>query len=185
MTVPESTGSSFVDPVSSVDPASSSVDPASSFDPASSTDPVLNPIVEPKPWMRGVYHGAVIVCAIWLALLTSTAEAFFTPFRLFGVLIPISVLAAVVITPILAIGTFRLTGRRALSLLPSAAWAFAALFWAQSSSEGDVVLAGDSWVSLLYLLAGSGAAAFGAYRVILAPLNRRAPKLEQATDLAI
>jgi hypothetical protein len=113
-----------------------------------------------------VQDGVIIVLACWLAVLTSTAEAFFTPFRMFGVLIPISAIAAAVVTPLLVLVPFRLTGHRVWVLLPALLWVLTAMFWAQGTDEGDVVLAAKNWVAMAYLLVGSGAATFGAYRVL-------------------
>jgi hypothetical protein len=113
-----------------------------------------------------VQDGVIIALASWLAVLTSTVEAFFTPFRMFGVLIPIAPIAAAVITPLLILVPFRLTGRRVGVLLPALLWVLAAMFWAQGTNEGDVVLASNNWVAMAYLLVGSGAAAFSAYWVL-------------------
>ncbi|WP_412540468.1 hypothetical protein R8Z50_32415 [Longispora sp. K20-0274] len=119
------------------------------------------------------FHDAVVVLvACWMAVMTATAEAFYTPFRLLGVQLPVSAVAALAVTPFLATVTHRLTGLRRTSMLPPALWLLTAVYWSTSPREGDHVVTGG-WPGLAYLLAGSAAAAYGAYKVMMPPLPPR------------
>ncbi len=123
--------------------------------------------------MRGALGAVVCVVACWVGAITATAEAFLTPLYLFGVRFPLAAILAVVFNPLLVWGTHRLTGWRVGALLPGAAWVAAALVWSGSRREGDVVLAGNNWVAMAYLLGGTVALAVGAYLVVVRPLARR------------
>ncbi|GIG58345.1 hypothetical protein Lfu02_27170 [Longispora fulva] len=125
-----------------------------------------------RPLWRPFHDTVVVIVACWMAVVTSTAEAFFTPFRLFGVLLPVSAVAALVVTPFLSTVTHRVTGLRRMSMIPAVLWLLVAVYWSTTPREGDHVITG-SWTGLVYLIAGSAAAAYGAYKVVMPPLPPR------------
>ncbi|MGY0230463.1 DUF6113 family protein [Longispora urticae] len=123
-------------------------------------------------WWHPLHDGAIVVLASWLAVFSATVEAFWTPFRVLGVQLPVAAVGALLITPFLATLTFRLTGRRRLSVVPPVLWLLTAVYWSTTPREGDHVITGE-WTGLVYLLAGSAAAAYGAYKVMVPPVPRR------------
>ena len=111
-----------------------------------------------------------VVVAAWLALV----EAFWLPLRAGAVPIPLSVLAAVVGNLLLVPLAHRLSGSRAVAVLPGIVWLVVALGATVRRPEGDLVLVGSGvtgGVGLAFLVCGVVAAAFAVGRVLAAPVR--------------
>ena len=114
--------------------------------------------------------GALLVTmlAAWLALV----EVFWLPLRVFGVPVPVSVVAAVVGNLLLVGLAARLTGSRLGAVLPAVVWLVVAVGASLRRPEGDLLLTGGGvlgFLSLAFLLAGVVAAAFAVGKVLAAP----------------
>ncbi|WP_448625215.1 hypothetical protein [Geodermatophilus sp. URMC 64] len=111
---------------------------------------------------------AALVVGAWLALV----EVFWLPLRVGGVLVPVSVPAAVV-GNLLVVGTaYRWSGSRVVAVLPALAWGAVAIAATQRRPEGDLVVVGTGalgYVGLAFLGLGVVAAAFAVGRVLAAP----------------
>ncbi|SFP83882.1 hypothetical protein SAMN05660464_4395 [Geodermatophilus dictyosporus] len=110
--------------------------------------------------------GAVLVAG-WLAVV----EVFWLPLRVAGVLVPLSVLLAVVGNLLLVAGAHRLTGSRAVAVLPALTWLAVAVAATVRRPEGDLVAVGGGGlgaVTLAYLGLGVLAAALAVGRVLVA-----------------
>jgi hypothetical protein len=113
-----------------------------------------------------------VLVAGWLALV----EVFWLPLRIGGVLVPLSVLAAVVGNLMLTAAAHRVSGSRVVAVLPAVVWLVVAVAAMIRRPEGDLVLTGGGatgTVNLLFLLLGVTAAAFGVGRALAGP--RRGP----------
>jgi hypothetical protein len=109
--------------------------------------------------------------AAWLALV----EVFWLPLRVAGVLVPVSVVAAVAGNLLLVPLAARLTGSRVLAALPALVWLTVAVAASIRRPEGDLVITGggfSGFVNLVFLLLGVVAAAFAVGRVLAAPVSR-------------
>ncbi|MGR7025534.1 hypothetical protein [Geodermatophilus sp. URMC 62] len=118
---------------------------------------------------------AVLAVAVagWLALV----EVFWLPLRLFGVLVPLAVAVAVTGNLLLVAGAHRLSGSRAVGVLPALTWLLVALAATVRRPEGDLVAVGSGGlgvVTLAFLGLGVLAAAFAVGRVLTA--RRPAPR---------
>jgi hypothetical protein len=130
---------------------------------------------------------AVLVAA-WLALV----EIFWLPLRVGGVLLPVSVLAAVAGNLLLIGQAHRLSGSRAVAVLPAVAWLVVAVGGMMRRPEGDLILTGGGAtgvVNLVFLLLGVTAAAVAVGRALAGPRpegQRRgvSPRSEPAADRA-
>jgi hypothetical protein len=103
-----------------------------------------------------------IVGGGWLALV----EVFWLPMRIGGVLVPLSILVAVVGNLLLPGLLHRLSGSRLVAVLPAAIWLVVVLAAMSRRPEGDVVFAGTGTLgtlNLVFLLTGvlAGAVAVG------------------------
>lgn len=117
---------------------------------------------------------AAVVVAAWLALV----EVFWLPLRVGGVPVPLSVLAAVAGNLALVRLAHRLSGSRAVGVLPAVVWLVVVLAAMVRRPEGDLVLVGTGAtgvVGVVFLGAGVVAAAFAAARVFGTPVVRPAP----------
>jgi hypothetical protein len=115
---------------------------------------------------------AGVVVGTWLALV----EVFWLPLRVGGVLVPVSVLAAVVGNLLLVSVAYRFSRSRVVAVLPALAWLAVALAAARRRPEGDLVIVGTGalgYVGLAFLLVGVVAAAFAVGRVLAAPRRPR------------
>ena len=115
---------------------------------------------------------AVLVSG-WLALV----EVFWLPLRIGGLLVPLSVLAAVVGNLMLIGAAHRLSGSRVVGVLPGVVWLVVAVAAMIRRPEGDLVMTGGGaagTINLAYLLLGVTAAAFGVGRVLSGPRRRPA-----------
>jgi hypothetical protein len=111
-------------------------------------------------------HGlAVVVVAGWLAVV----EVFWLPLRIGGVLVPVSVAAAVAGNVLLVGWAHRLSGSRLVAVLPAVVWLVVAVAASMRRPEGDLVITGGGVagvVNLGFLLLGVVAAAFAVGRVL-------------------
>lgn len=111
---------------------------------------------------------AAIAVAGWLALV----EVFWLPLRVGGVLVPVSVVAAVVGNLLLPMAALRLSGSRVVAVLPSIVWLVVAVGAMVRRPEGDLVMTGGGdlgVVNLAFLMIGVLAAAFSVGRVLGGP----------------
>jgi len=113
-----------------------------------------------------------VVVATWLALV----EVFWLPLRVAGVLVPLSVVVAVVGNLLLPSAALRWSGSRLVAVLPAVAWLVVAVGAMVRRPEGDLVMTGGGAtgvVNLAFLMLGVLAAAFSVGRVLGGP--RRPP----------
>jgi len=113
-----------------------------------------------------------VLVAAWLALV----EVFWLPLRVGGVLFPLSIAAAVVGNLVLIGLALRLSGSRAVAVLPGAVWLLVAVAAMGRRPEGDLLITGGGAVgvvNLAFLLLGVLAAAVAVGRVLGGP--RRPP----------
>jgi hypothetical protein len=115
---------------------------------------------------------AALLVGTWLALV----EVFWLPLRVGGLLVPVSILAAVV-GNLLVVGTVhRWSGSRVVAVLPVLAWLVVALAATRRRPEGDLLIVGTGalgYVGLAFLLVGAVAAAFAVGRVLAGPRRPR------------
>ena len=126
-----------------------------------------------------VWGLVAVLVAGWLAVV----EVFWLPLRIGGVLVPLSIVVAVVGNLLLTAAAHRLSGSRVVAVLPAVVWLGVAVAAMMRRPEGDLVLAGTGalgTISLLFLLFGVTAAAFGVGRALAGP--RRVPPLSPAAD---
>ncbi|MGY1725625.1 hypothetical protein ACI79J_01510 [Geodermatophilus sp. SYSU D01062] len=117
---------------------------------------------------------AAVLVAGWLALV----EVFWLPLRVAGVLLPLSVLAAVAGNWLLVTGAHRLTGSRVVALLPAVTWLVVAVGATMPRPEGDLVAVGTGGlgaVTLAFLGLGVVAAAVAVGRVLATPRRPAGP----------
>ena len=113
-----------------------------------------------------------VLTAAWLALV----EIFWLPLRIGGVLVPVSLLVAVAGNLLLVDQAHRLSGSRAVAVLPAATWLVVAIGGMVRRPEGDLLLTGGGdtgVVNLLFLLVGVTAAAVAVGRALAGPPRRR------------
>ena len=112
--------------------------------------------------------GAVVPVAAWLALV----QVFWLPFRLGGVLVPLSVPAAVVGNVLLVRAAWQLTGSRVVAVLPAVVWLAVAVAAMSRRPEGDLLITSGGaggLVNLAFLLLGVLAAALSVGRAMTSP----------------
>jgi fatty-acid desaturase len=114
--------------------------------------------------------GLVVAC--WGAVLLAAIGAFFTPFRIGSVLVPISVVLVVLGLVGLTQFAHDVTGHTWLSLVPGLIWLLISFWWSSRTSEGDLVLVEQNWVATVYLFAGAITIGVAAYRIIVPPRRR-------------
>jgi hypothetical protein len=108
---------------------------------------------------------AAVAVGGWLALV----EVFWLPLRVGGVLVPLSVVVAVVGNLLLPAGALRFSGSRVVAVLPVVAWLVVAVGSMVRRPEGDLVMNGvgaAGVVGLAFLALGVTAAAFSVGRVL-------------------
>ena len=121
---------------------------------------------------------AAVVAGTWLALV----EVFWLPLRVGGVLVPVSVVAAVVGNLIVVAEAYRWSRSRVVAVLPALAWLVVALAATRRRPEGDLIIVGTGalgYVGLAFLLVGVVAAAFAVGRVLAGP--RRRPRDQEGS----
>ncbi|MBM7807585.1 putative membrane protein [Geodermatophilus bullaregiensis] len=118
---------------------------------------------------RVVALGSAAVLAVAVAGWLALVEVFWLPLRVAGVLVPLSVVVAVVGNLLLVAGVHRLTGSRAVAALPALTWLGIAVAATVRRPEGDLVAVGSGGlgaVTLAFLGLGGVAAAFAVGRVL-------------------
>ena len=122
-----------------------------------------------KAWAERVSWGLIaLVVAAWLAL----AEVFWLPLRVGGVLVPVSIVVAVVGNLLLPTAALRLSGSRLVAVLAVVPWLVVAVAAMVRRPEGDLVMSGSEAlgaVNLAFLMLGVLAAAFSVGRVLGGP----------------
>jgi hypothetical protein len=122
-----------------------------------------------KVWAERVCWGlTALVVAAWLTL----AEVFWLPLRVGGVLVPVSVVVAVVGNLLLPTAALRLSGSRLVAVLAVVPWLVVAVAAMVRRPEGDLVMSGSEAlgaVNLAFLMLGVLAAAFSVGRVLGGP----------------
>jgi hypothetical protein len=111
---------------------------------------------------------AAVAVSGWLALV----QVFWLPLRVAGVLVPLSVVAALVGNHLLVTLTHRLTGSRVVAVLPAVTWLAIALAATSRRPEGDLVAVGTGGlgaVTLAFLGLGVVGAALAVGRVVATP----------------
>ena len=119
----------------------------------------------------GLGAAAAVVASAWLA----AVEVFWLPLRVAGVLVPVSVVAAVVGNLVLPRLALRLTGSRVVAALPALTWAAVVVAAMDRRPEGDLILIGTGVlgaVNLAFLLLGVLAAALGVGWALGSPPRR-------------
>jgi hypothetical protein len=110
----------------------------------------------------------VVVVAVWLALV----EIFWLPLRIGGVLVPVSVVAAVAANLLMPRVALRLAGSRLVAGLTGVAWLVVVVAGMIRRPEGDLIIIGGGTtgvVNLAFLLCGVLAAAFAVGRALGGP----------------
>ena len=116
--------------------------------------------MSPSPWLRrgGGSLGAVLVSA-WLAVV----EVFWLPLRIGGVLLPLSVVGAVVGNLLVGAAARRLAGWGPAAVLAAVAWLVVVVAAMIPRSEGDLLIVGGGTtgvVNIVFLMAGVVSAAY-------------------------
>ena len=117
--------------------------------------------------------GAVV--AVAGAVLTAVLELLLATVRVGGALIGVSALLAVLANVALSWFANYAVGRRWAVALPALTWFALMIVAAGGRAEGDILLAGDNWVGLALIVAGSMAFAVMAFRAILSVPPRARP----------
>jgi hypothetical protein len=118
----------------------------------------------PAPlWLRL----AGLLVAVLGAVLVALIGAFFTPFRIGSVLVPVSLVLVVAGLTIVTRFAHAVTGHIGLSLIPGVVWLVLSLVLSVRTTEGDLVLISTNWVATVYLLVGSVTIGVLGYRMIL------------------
>ena len=115
---------------------------------------------------------AAVLVAAWLAVV----EVFWLPWRVGGVPVPVSLLAAAFGNVLLVGAAGRLSGSKLVAVLPAVVWLGIAVFAAMRRPEGDLLLPGGdgvtSTINLGFLLVGVVAAAFAVGQALGTPRVR-------------
>ena len=125
-----------------------------------------------RPWALLGWAVLAVAVSCWLTLV----EILWLPLRVGGVLVPVSVVAAVVGNLLLVGAAHRLSRSRLVAALPAVVWLVLVLLGSQRRPEGDLLIIGggaSGWVNLAFLLFGVVAAAFAVGRVVSGPRRRR------------
>ena len=121
--------------------------------------------------LRAAGWGAcAVVVAGWLALV----EVFWLPLRVGGVLVPVSILAAVVGNLLLVRAARHLSGSRVVAALPAVVWLAVAMTATGRRPEGDLVIT-STGPNLTFLALGVLAAALSVGLVLGEPRRRISP----------
>ncbi|CCG01890.1 conserved membrane protein of unknown function [Blastococcus saxobsidens DD2] len=119
-------------------------------------------------WAVAGWGLCAVAASSWLALV----EVFWLPLRVGGVLVPVSVAAAVVGNLLLVGAALRLSGSKVVAVLPAASWLVVVVAAMVRRPEGDLLLVGGGATGIVntaFLLLGVLAAAFGAGLALGAP----------------
>jgi hypothetical protein len=121
----------------------------------------------PRPLLLTVWSVLGVALAAWLALV----EVLWLPLRIGGLLVPVSVFAAVVGNLLLVDLVLRRTTSRSVAVLPALTWVAVAVAASMRRSEGDLLIVGSGGlgaVGLAFLLLGGLAAMVAVARVLTA-----------------
>jgi hypothetical protein len=110
-------------------------------------------------WVRAAGGLLIGVGAAEAAVL----EVCYVPLRSGRLVLPVSVLAALVLNAVLPGLMYAATGSRAATVLPVGLWLLVVVALSLGRPEGDVLLPGN-WQGLLLLFGGAAAAAYGVAR---------------------
>jgi hypothetical protein len=124
--------------------------------------PAVMPAHQPG-WARWLGGLLVAVGSVQAAVL----EAFYLPLRVGTLILPVSVLAAVVLNVTLPRLMYLATGSRRAGVVPGALWLLVVLLLSLGRPEGDVIVPGNGLGAALLFL-GALAGAFGIGRVLSA-----------------
>jgi hypothetical protein len=128
--------------------------------------------------MRALQLTGWAVLAVLVAAWLAVVEVLWVPWRLGGVPVPVSLLAAVVGNLVLVEWARRLSGSKLVAVLPALVWLVVAVGASTRRAEGDLLLPGGdaltSTLNLGFLLLGVVAAAFAVGRTLGAPAVRPA-----------
>jgi hypothetical protein len=149
--------------------------PAEQVTPSGSTATAAEPLEPPGWWPLGelALRAAATLVATWAGLLLAIFGVFLTPLRIGGVPVPASLVLAVGGNAVLIWLTWLATRHRLLAMIPGFGWIVVALIASSSTREGDVPLAGNSWVALAFLVLGAMTVAVAGYRLMLRGPQRR------------
>jgi hypothetical protein len=114
---------------------------------------------------------AAVLVSGWLAVV----EVFWLPLRIDGVLVPLSVAAAVVGNLLIGTAARRLSGSGVVAVLAAAAWLVVVVAALIPRSEGDLLIVGGGdtgVVNIVFLLAGVVSAAYATGRALGVPPRR-------------
>lgn len=132
---------------------------------------------KPSPALEMLIKVSGALVAVLAALFSGLLEMFTTTLRVGGYLICVSVVAAIVGNYAIAWFTVRTVGRVRAVALPGLVWVGLMLFAAgYRTSEGDYLIAGDNYVALVMIFAGSITWAIFTYRTVIKRLPPPAPK---------
>jgi hypothetical protein len=118
----------------------------------------------PTPWWLRLIALAV---AIWLGILLALFAGFLTPYRIQGVLVPVSLVFVVAGLTAVTRFTYAVTRHVWLSIVPGVVWLIVSLILSGQTREGDLVLVSQLWVATVYLLVGSVTLGVLAYRMVV------------------
>ena len=121
-----------------------------------------------RPVVRAGWGALAVVLGVWLALV----EVFWLPLRVGGVLVPVSLVAAVAGNLLLPGLALRLSGSRLVAVLPGVAWLVVVVGAMMRRPEGDLVITGSGvtgTLNLVFLLVGVLAAAVAVGRILGTP----------------
>lgn len=124
-----------------------------------------------------------VAIAVWIALV----EVFWLPLRIGGVLVPLSVVVAVVANLLMPRLALRLSGSRLVAGLTGVAWLVVVVPSMIRRPEGDLIITGGGAtgvVNLAFLLLGVLAAAFAVGRALGGPRSVLSPDDVPAPDRA-
>jgi hypothetical protein len=121
-----------------------------------------------------VIRGLGLFVGIWGGVLLAAVGALYSPFRIGGVLLPLSVLIVVAGMILLIRFTYDATGHKWLSLVPGVVWLALTVMVSSRRTEGDLLLAQANWVATAYLFAGSITLGVMGYRLFLPPASPEA-----------
>jgi hypothetical protein len=114
-----------------------------------------------------------LIVGVALAIAASIWTAVLTPLYIASMRSPLAVIVALVGTSALTYGTWVVTRRVGLSLLPGLAWVVVMFFALTKTSEGDLIVTG-TWVGGLTFLCGClGWAGTGYYLIMVRRLPAR------------
>lgn len=107
--------------------------------------------------------------AVLAALVTATLELLLSTLRVGGQLIGVSAVIAVLANVALARFAHLVVGAKSAVALPAVTWFAVMMVAAGRTAEGDILLAGNNWVGLAIIVAGSIAFGIVGFRLILSP----------------